>query len=129
MIVCLTDLLGIGNFACLTVLAPPLLYSIRWEYLSGLSGHPGLSGGSGLSGLSGHFGLSGHKLLFYQFYLVHLWTDFQSCFCIMTSSVLGVNDDADDHHYYWVHIIHIDDVSIDDQRHFMISIFQWNMPI
>ena len=41
-----TDLpkLKIGNFACLTVLAPPLSYSIRWEYLSGLSGHPGGSG-------------------------------------------------------------------------------------
>ena len=33
--------LEIGNFACLTVLAPPLLYSIGWEYLSG---HPGQSG-------------------------------------------------------------------------------------
>ena len=31
----------------MTVLAPPLSYSIRWEYLSGKScqsGHPGLSG-------------------------------------------------------------------------------------
>ena len=28
--------LEIGNFACLTVLAPSFLYSIRWEYLSGL---------------------------------------------------------------------------------------------
>ena len=39
--------LEIGNFACLTVLAPPLLYSIGWEYLSDLSGlscHPGQSG-------------------------------------------------------------------------------------
>ena len=34
----------IGNFACLAVLAPPLLYSIGWEYLSGQSGLSGLSG-------------------------------------------------------------------------------------
>ena len=57
--------LEIGNIACFTVLAPVLLYSIRWEYLScqsGQSGHPGLFGHSGLSGcpgLSGHPGLSG----------------------------------------------------------------------
>ena len=50
MIVCLThsltdwSKLEIGNFACLTVLAPPLSYSIRWEYLSDQSGHPGGSG-------------------------------------------------------------------------------------
>ena len=46
MIVCLTDLpkLEIGNFTCLTVLAPPLSYSIRREYLSDQSGHPGGSG-------------------------------------------------------------------------------------
>ena len=52
--------LEIGNFA---VLVPPLSFSIRWEYLSGQSGHPGLSGKSDLSGhpgLSGHLGLSGH---------------------------------------------------------------------
>ena len=36
--------LEIGNFTCLTVLAPPLSYSIRWEYLSDQSGHPGGSG-------------------------------------------------------------------------------------
>ena len=30
--------LEIGNFTCLTVLAPPLSYSIRWESLSGKSG-------------------------------------------------------------------------------------------
>ena len=35
--------LEIGNFACLTVLAPPLSYSIRWEYFSGQSGHPSQS--------------------------------------------------------------------------------------
>ena len=39
--------LEIGDFACLTVVAPPLSYSIGWEYLSGQSG---LSDISGLSG-------------------------------------------------------------------------------
>ena len=34
--------LEIGNFASLTIPAPPLSYSIRWEYLSGQSGQSGL---------------------------------------------------------------------------------------
>ena len=33
--------LEIGNIACFTVLAPVLLYSIRWEYLSCQSGQSG----------------------------------------------------------------------------------------
>ena len=46
MIVCLTNSskLKMVNFVCLTVLAPPLTYSIEHEYLSGLSGHSGQSG-------------------------------------------------------------------------------------
>ena len=64
--------LEIGNFACLPVLAPPLSYSIGWEYLSGLSSQSGQSGLSGLCGLSGHFA-------YFQLSVAHLWTDFQSC--------------------------------------------------
>ena len=52
--------LEIGNFACLPVLAPPLSYSIGWEYLSGLSSQSGQSGLSGLSGQSDHPGQSSH---------------------------------------------------------------------
>ena len=57
--------LEIGNFACLTVLAPPLSYSIRVGIFV-WSGHPGLSGHHDLSGyhdLSGHPGGSGHPSL------------------------------------------------------------------
>ena len=81
--------LEIGNFACLT---PPLSYCILWEYLSGQSdgqyGHPGLSGHPGHPGRWPAVGLvslgrSGHPSQSYlhnfQFYLAHLWTDFQSC--------------------------------------------------
>ena len=92
MIICnwLTDWLTdwskleIGNFACLTVFTPPLSHSIQWEYLSGQFGHPGQFG---LVSLVIHLVTLVSlvticiicTLRTFQFYLAHLWTDFQSC--------------------------------------------------
>ena len=51
--------LEIGNFACLTVLAPPK-YSIGWECSSSQAGQSGLPNLSCPSGPSGHPGWTGH---------------------------------------------------------------------
>ena len=90
----------VWNFTCLTVLATPLSYSIWWEYWSGHLSRSGLPGGSGQPG---------HNLHNFQFYLAHLWTDFQSCFC-MTISVRSKTEQQSDNEksglvYSWATIV------------------------
>ena len=66
--------MDIGNFVYLTVFAPPLSYSIQWEYFSGQSAQ------------SGHRGLSGSMTLIFikdNFYLPCLELGCQAHLCFL----------------------------------------------